>query len=292
MLAGNSDLNDVAIYWPQSRRLGGIRRAGRCPSFCVPRKLRVPGGRVALVDGQGSVRLMFRVARVDEGVPVIAADGKHYPRGAVLVARAGSVRTPGRRDPKVLSVNRHTPGALVYFDAGSFKPVYEPGSREKGRSNGITRPHSRFPPRRYPLFANNIGKTLSQPERCLIQAYTSWVGDISRFAHHPLKESGLYTDLFIPGCWTLFEAKASTHRRTLREAIGQLYDYQRHYERSPRLAVLLPARPQRTMMELFRKRRIIVVWRSRGASFTDSKGGILTTYLRDVARSRDQMDES
>ena len=87
MLAGNSDLNDVAIYWPQSRRLGGIRRAGRCPSFCVPRKLRVPGGRVALVDGQGSVRLMFRVARVDEGVPVIAADGKHYPRGAALVAR-------------------------------------------------------------------------------------------------------------------------------------------------------------------------------------------------------------
>ena len=198
----------------------------------------------------------------------------------------------GRRDPKVLSVNRHTPGALVYFDAGSFKPVYEPGSREKGRSNGITRPHSRFPPRRYPLFANNIGKTLSQPERCLIQAYTSWVGDISRFAHHPLKESGLYTDPLYTGLLDPVRGKSVDAQEDPPEAIGQLYDYQRHYERSPRLAVLLPARPQRTMMELFRKRRIIVVWRSRGASFTDSKGGILTTYLRDVARSRDQMDES
>ena len=73
---------------------------------------------------------------------------------------------------------------------------------------------------RFPFFANNIGKTLSQPERRLIRAYVKWVGDVTMFAHHPLKESGLYTDLFVPRVWTLFEAKASTARRSLREAVG------------------------------------------------------------------------
>ena len=287
MLAENTDLNDVAIYWPRHRMIRPIRRAGRCPSFCVPRRLRVPGGRVALVDERGSVRLVFRVARIEEGVSVIAADGKRYERGAVLVARAGTMRSPGLRDPHVLSVNLHAPGAVAYFDASSYSRIlYEYGNGGPGPLVALDREQTKFPARRYPLFANNIAKTLSQPERSLVHAYASWIGDITLFAHHALKRSGLYTDLFIPRCWTLFEAKASTHRRVLREAIGQLYDYQRHYDRSPRLAVLLPERPLVSMMELFQRRRIIAVWRSRRSSFSDSAGGVLTNDLRNLARSR------
>ncbi len=281
MLAENTDLYDVAICWPRDRMIGAVRRSGRCPSSCIPLHLR-PGGRVALVDEEGSVRLVFRLARIEEHVLIRAADGKKYERGAVLVGRPGSVRSPGNRDPKKLSVNHHAPGALAYFDPITYRYVRIVRKPEtvKEAAGGYN------PPRLYPLFADNIGKTLSQPERCLIRAYTRWVGDDSMFGHHQaLKKSGLYTDLFIPRCWTLFEAKASMGRRTLREAIGQLYDYQRHYDRSPRLAILLPQRPSSTLMELFEKRRIIVVWRSRGASFSDSAGGVVTGDLREIARS-------
>lgn len=287
MLAGNADLRDVAIYWPRRRMVGAIRRSGRCPSFGIPRRLR-PGGRVALVDEHGSVRLVFRMERIEEGVPIRAADGKLYG-GNVLVARAGSVRTPGTRDPKKLKVNRSAPGAFLYFDPSTYIPdILKLGTGKAGRvTPPIPTGHNQFPPRLYPLFANNIGKTLSQPERCLICAYTSWIGDTSMFGHHKaLKKTGLYTDLFIPRCWTLFEAKTSTGRRTLREAIGQLYDYQRHYDRSPRLAMLLPERPSSTLMELFEKRRIIVVWRSGRESFSDSANGVLTKHLRNIARAR------
>lgn len=238
---------------------------------------------MALVGTNGKVILVFRVARIDKGVSVTAADGKHYERGCVLVARSGTLRSPGSRDPQVLSVNRHAPGAFAYFDASTYqRVVYEPGA-DRARGDDPAPNHISFPSRRYPLFANNIGMTLSQPERDLIQAYAAWVGDVKMFVHHPLKEAGLYTDLFIPRCWTLFEAKASTLRRVLREAIGQLFDYQRHYDRSPRLAVLLPRRPPWSVMGLFAKKRIVVVWRSRGASFRDSANGILTTDLRAVS---------
>lgn len=125
--------------------------------------------------------------------------------------------------------------------------------------------------------------TLSQPERQLIRAYVTWVGDVDLFEHHRLKEPSLFTDLFIPRRWTLVEAKASTDRKTLRQAVGQLFDYQRYYPRSPRLAMLLPQKPQSTMMDLFEKKRIVVVWRSSGGSFKDSAGGAFTRELRAIA---------
>ncbi len=115
-------------------------------------------------------------------------------------------------------------------------------------------------------------------------AYVRWVGDVTMFVHHPLKETGLYTDLFVPKCWTLFEAKSSTSRRALREAVGQLFDYQRHYSRSPRVAVILPQRPPSTVMGLFERKRVAVVWRSTGGTFRDSLGGTLTQALRNAAR--------
>lgn len=276
MLAKENELNDVAIYWKPGPRIATILRAGRCPSWGVPRKLR-PGGRVALVAANGRVLLIFRILRIEEGVRVMAANSKRYDNGCVLVAKKGTVRTPGPRDPKMLNVNTKALGAFAYFDAATHKSVvYEPGV-----GGGIVNPTRRsYPTKRYALFANNIGKTLSAPERALIEDYTAWIGDVTMFAHHALRETGLYTDLFIPRCWTLIEAKASIQRRVLREAIGQLYDYQRHYNRSPRLAVLLPERPPQDVMDLFKKRRIIVVWRSRGKSFRDSGGGVLTSMLR------------
>ena len=263
MIAGNKDEpNDVAIYWPRAmKRIERIRRTGRCPSASVPRRL-LAGGTVALVDADGSVMLLFRMARIDEGLPVFAADGKKIKSGCVIVARKGTARSPGRRDPRVLSLNRHALGAFAYFDAETYRRVvYDPNSEVAGGGSGAAvRRQSRtkrdgrrrtpttetkrtWPPSASPFLADNTSMSLDQPERRLVQAYATWVGDVRMFVHHPLKETGLVTDLFIPRRWTLVEAKANLRRGTMREAIGQLFDYQRHYDRSPSLAVLLPGRP-------------------------------------------------
>src|SRR5262249_52632564 len=147
----------------------------------------------------------------------------------------------------------HGIGAFAYFDARTNqRVVYEVGDGASPGPVGSSN-HRRFPVKSVPLFANNIGRKLSQPERRLILSYAKWIGDLEMFVHHGLKQTGLYTDLFIPRCWTLFEAKASVARRVLREAVGQVFDYQRHYDRSPRVAVLVPERPAASLMGLFEK---------------------------------------
>ena len=220
-IAEKNELNDVAIHWPRSRSktISAILRSGECPSHAVPRKLR-PGGLVALIAADGEVLLLFRLARIEEGRSVIGADRRRYTNGCVLIARKGTARKPRRRDPHILSVNPYGVGAFAYFNAAHQRVWYESGPGNSARDIR-TRPLNRhFPTVRFPLFANNIGKTLSQPEKKLIKAYVKWVGDVTMFAHHPLKQTGLYTDLFVPRCWTLFEAKASTARRTLRDGHG------------------------------------------------------------------------
>ena len=225
--------------------------------------------------------LLFRIQSIEKGLPITAADGEWYDSKNVLVARKGSVRRPSRRDPAYLNVNRIALGAFAYFDGETHERViYDLDSIGRGDQESHVPKKRTFPSYHLPFFSNNIEKTLKQPERRLILDYVNWVGDVEMFADHPLKESGLFTDLFIPRCWTLIEAKASLQRRALRESIGQLFDYQRFYTRSPRLAVLLPERPQKTLSDLFTKKRIVVIWQCPGGSFRDSSYGVLTTDLR------------
>ena len=284
MLAEEHQRHDVAIHWTNRARLAAILRSGKCPSHAVPRKLR-KGGLVALVSSSGEVLLLFRLSKIDERISVIGADGQRYSKGCHLVAKRGTVRRPTGRDPRQLNVNRHAVGAFAYFEAETLaRVIYSLDSTDPSSSfEGESRQRA-FPSKGVPLFSNNAGKTLSQPERHLILAYARWVGDVAMFIQHPLKETGLYTDLFVPRRWTLFEAKASVSRRALREAVGQLFDYQRHYDRSPALAVLLPRRPAESVMGLFAKKRIAVVWRSTGGSFRDTVDGRLTRDLREEAR--------
>jgi len=287
MIAQPEDKNDLAIHWSKGdKRIAKILQSGRCPSYSVPKRIPL-GGIVALVATSGDVLLLFQLARIEQTVNVTVADGQRRQNGYYLVAKRGTIRRPRGRDPRVLNVNRHALGAFAYFDHSTFKRViYELGNGTDPADASAAPVHKPFPSRRVPFFANNIGKTLSQPEKRLIMAYVEWIGDVTMFVHHPLKESGLYTDLFVPRCWTLFEAKSSIARGILREAVGQLFDYQRHYDRSPRLAVLLPERPASNVIGLFEKKRIVVVWRSVSGSFRDSLDGVLTKDLREAARAK------
>ena len=54
-----TEIHDDAVHWRMCPAIAQIRRAGRCPSCCVPRKLRVPGGLVALVTDEERVLCLF-----------------------------------------------------------------------------------------------------------------------------------------------------------------------------------------------------------------------------------------
>lgn len=282
---------NVSIHWPhRSARMREILRSGLCPSFGVPRRLRIPGGLVGLVAPDGAVQLLFRIARIDEGVSVVGANGRRVRNGCILVARKGSVRRPGARDPQFLPVNRNAKGAFAYFDDWNHEQVVFDPTRRGVPPTAPSMESRRWPTRHFPFLADNVGKTLSQPERALIREYGAYLGNVELLSHHPLYETGLFTDLFIPCRWTLIEAKAYSDRDTLRAAIGQLLDYQRYYPRSPRLALLLRTRPSRTMLDLCEKHRIVVIWKQRAGVFRDSADGALSVELRRYARARLRTD--
>jgi hypothetical protein len=69
----------------------------------------------------------------------------------------------------------------------------------------------------------------------------------------------LYTDLYDVTTKTLYEAKGSVARTSMRMAIGQLLDYARFLD-SPSLALLVPSRPEVDLLDLCAGLHIRVVW--------------------------------
>jgi hypothetical protein len=85
----------------------------------------------------------------------------------------------------------------------------------------------------------------------------------------PGEAKPIFSDLMDRTTNTLYEAKGSVERGSIRMAIGQLLDYSRFLTPKPRLVVLLPSRPREDLQELLRSARVDFVWRER-KKFLDS----------------------
>jgi len=85
----------------------------------------------------------------------------------------------------------------------------------------------------------------------------------------PGEAKPLFSDLMDRTTNTLYEAKGTVERGSIRMAVGQLLDYSRFVEPKPRLAVLLPSRPREDLRELLRSAGVDLVWRE-GKRFLDS----------------------
>jgi hypothetical protein len=93
-------------------------------------------------------------------------------------------------------------------------------------------------------------------ERLLVESFAVWLA-----SEHGLTLAGLdipyapearvlRADGYVADCCLLVEAKASSERGSIRLAIGQLLDYARYLEASPRLCVLTPSQPAGDMLDL------------------------------------------
>lgn len=279
MIRGRDEKSDVIIKWPSNaRRINAILRSGRCPSYCRPLKAR-ERAIVLLADPGGNVMLRFRLHRVESPVAVTGADGKRYERGCILVAEPGSTRRPKASERDQYPAIPQPAGALRYFDAKSAETVWYGGRGSGSGPSWVPRP---LRVRLRPYRRNNEGQALGRPEAELVARYVDWLGGSEeRFGQCHLQRVGLFADLVIRGINLLVEAKVHTDRETIRQAIGQLYDYRTYFERRPRLAVLVPARPSTAVLNLLPKLRIHCIWETASGRFNDSLGG---DYTRDLRR--------
>lgn len=79
----------------------------------------------------------------------------------------------------------------------------------------------------------------------------------------------IFCDLFDRTTASLYEAKGTVTREAMRMAIGQLADYARLVDPSPRRVVLMPEEPRADLLRLARSQGIHVVW-ADGDEFRDA----------------------
>jgi hypothetical protein len=98
--------------------------------------------------------------------------------------------------------------------------------------------------------------------------------DVDRLKIVPSGEAKpIFCDLIDNSTNTLYEGKGTVERGAIRMAIGQLLDYSRFVEPTPRLAVLLPSEPRPDLQELLRVAGVELVWRD-GKWFAGPAGRI------------------
>ncbi|MGA2455325.1 MAG: restriction endonuclease [Solirubrobacteraceae bacterium] len=87
----------------------------------------------------------------------------------------------------------------------------------------------------------------------------------------PGEAKPLFSDLMDRTTNTLFEAKGTVERGSIRMAVGQLLDYSRFVQPRPRMAVLVPTPPREDLRAFLRSAGVEIVWRD-GRRFRDSAG--------------------
>ena len=103
-------------------------------------------------------------------------------------------------------------------------------------------------------------------ESLLVASYTAHLGITHERTSTPV---GL-TDLYLPaegGGHALVEAKSSTSRRHVREAVGQLLDYAPHCPDVTEMAILVPERPDPQTITYAHRYGIDVIYRTSAGSF-------------------------
>jgi hypothetical protein len=114
-------------------------------------------------------------------------------------------------------------------------------------------------------------------ESQLVGAYEAWRGrSADPFKRWTIRIPGerapLLTDIYDANCLTLFEAKATSSRDSVRQALGQLLDYRRHIPViGLHSALLLPSRPSEDLEGLISSSGMGLVYRDDAFGFEASK---------------------
>lgn len=281
-------MKGIAICWPaNSGRIPSIAGSGRVPIHCRPLQATIPGSRLALVAPDGNIQLMCVAARRDGPKRVRLATEAFRDRGYELVAKRGTIRTARSGYIGRLSIRWRAIGQLRYFSHRDLRPLIIVEPKPGGSFLPSTGPEeNRSETLKFKPFSGGVpGLDRDHPESRLVRRYVKWVGSPDHFPHARALPDGGYTDLFNTTRWTLFEAKASSEDRRVREAFGQLYDYRRSFPRSPSLAILLPESPRPRMRAFLAYFGVTAVWELSGG-FRDSANGRLTSALRNEYRAR------
>lgn len=263
--------HDLAVRWNSSlRSLRRIDRLHGVPLHGFPGHLKVPGGRVLVVNAEGTVVRIMVAKRIDGPLSTVLPSGKRSAKGYIVRARGGSLRRTKRDDLPQVGIRWHVVGQFRYYDAERNRAVFlkSPGRETPPKPvDPILEP---IDPARRPYSSGIPGFAVDDPKSRLVDEYVAWLEAPERFEHRYMRAERIWTDLFDRSRWRLLVALEYVDRQSLRAGIGELLDYRRRFRRRPSLGLLLPVHPGMAAVDFIRSCGIVAIWRTPSGRFTDA----------------------
>ena len=128
----------------------------------------------------------------------------------------------------------------------------------------------------YSVIGSSDEKIATRREQKMVLAFSDYLsskGHVVKQHVYGNGQSAMRCDLFDETSNVLYEAKGTSHRMSIRLAIGQLFDYRRFEDKEPGLAILIPGRPNDEIVDLCNALTIEIVW-PIGDSFTSTNNAI------------------
>jgi hypothetical protein len=261
----------LAIRVPDNASiLARIRRTGYLPLHARPLELAIRGAVVVLVQARGKPALVARATRLEGPTSVTLVGGQK--RNGYKLKLSDITRLTAH---KPLRVKWKAIGQFRYFNPRLWTStlVGPPAPPTGNYLEEVSSSAPRFSIRRGPFTGTVQGKPRSHPESALVRRFVAWLNCESIIEQHRLRPDGFLTDLFDMSKWRLIEAKLACDRKTLRGALGQLYDYKRYYRRRPSLGVLLGKRPTKRCVTFLQHHHVTAIWETASGAFRDSADG-------------------
>ncbi|MGY1640050.1 hypothetical protein ACI782_02820 [Geodermatophilus sp. SYSU D00703] len=241
------------LFTGEGRRGDQLIRVGNLA--VVSHKLEQRALRLFLADGlipgtQAVNQLYIGEFQIDDADPFVIVDApdEEGELRSVFVFRLGPVGPTLRRPQDVSQAGDPSSGVaeLVDLEVDEASEFETPGA----------------PP-----------STATKREALLVKRYRTVLArrghPVRRWQLRPTGElTTMLTDLYDETAQELYEAKGSASRPSMRLALGQLLDYERHLPTPPKLkTVLVPTRPADDLLDLLHSHGVGCVWETGHGSF-------------------------
>jgi hypothetical protein len=272
---------DIIIRWPDGKKhLDKIIRSGKLYLFNQPRHFNPKVNKIGIVQ-EGKIKITFKVEpEIKKITSALVPDPKingvfNKRKANLFTIVSGSLKTTNITPNitgfrafgaiRYLNINKNKSELIDKTFGGEVKNYVDAGQY-----------NNKFEFRSKPFEFGHKSKNRQQVEKNLIDDYVKYCNISNSIIRPYIAIDSLYADLFDKSKWRLYEVKTKTDRKTLREAVGQLYDYKRLFKRKPSLGILLPSKPSASIIQFLSYYRITVIWKS-GKKFSDSRKGAWST---------------
>lgn len=275
---------DIVILWPNGQAaLNKLLKWGYVPIKNFPSEFNYEINRIGIVQNK-EIILVADVKRVERGVISAIAAGSNTPKYKKEKANKLYFNTKSieRTNFPCAKAGFYGFGSWGYYNLNINRSILITKNARKLGGDYVdqkkTVNKNKFQSR--PYIPGNKGGTFSQPERTLVDAYIEYC-NLGKYVVQPyIKSDKIYADLLDVSKYRLIEAKATTNRKAIRSAVGQLMDYKQTFRRKPSLGILLPHRPTSSILSFLANYKITAIWLTPNKKFRDSQKGKWTFLNR------------